>query len=107
MEYSVFAYISVTAYSKSLKPYHGWVVRGVFAVSIEFARGEGIRTFAMTHHIHLFPPGVQLVFQGGYHPCKTKHVIRVIFQDQTMYGVHRLGVQKCPKLEKRVCFPRS
>jgi pleckstrin family protein A (phosphoinositide binding specific) protein 8 len=22
------------AYSKSLKPYHGWVVRGVFAVSI-------------------------------------------------------------------------
>ena len=30
--------------------------------------------------------GGVLVFQGGYHPRKTKHVIRVVFQDQTMYA---------------------
>ena len=30
--------------------------------------------------------GGALVFQGGYHPRKTKHVIRVVFQDQAMYA---------------------
>ena len=28
--------------------------------------------------------GGALVFQGGYHPRKKIHVIRVVFQDQTM-----------------------
>ena len=50
-----------------------------------------------------------LVFQGGYHLRKTKHVIRVVFLDFLTYQcthihVHRLGVQKRPELEKRVCF---
>ena len=30
-------------------------------------------------------PGGPLVFEVGYHPPKKIHVIRVVFQDQTMY----------------------
>ena len=49
------------------------------------------------------PPGKPLVFQGGYHPRKTKHVIRVVFQELAMYAstlerVHRLEVQKHQKM---------
>ena len=29
--------------------------------------------------------GGALVFQGGYHPCKWKHKIRVVFQNQAIY----------------------
>ena len=46
-------------------------------------------------HILMCTPGGALVFEVGYHPRKKIHVIRV---------VHRLGVQKHAKLEKRVCF---
>ena len=30
--------------------------------------------------------GGALVFQGGYHPHKTKHIISVVSQDQAMYA---------------------
>ena len=46
--------------------------------------------------------GGPLVFQGGYHPRKKIHVIRVVFQDQRCTRVHRLGYQKHAKLKKRV-----
>ena len=39
-------------------------------------------------------PGGPLVFQGGYHPRKKIHVIRVIFQDQTMYARTSFRVSK-------------
>ena len=39
-------------------------------------------------------PGGPLVFQGGYHPRKKIHVIRVVFQDQTMYARTSFRVSK-------------
>ena len=53
--------------------------------------------------------GGALVYEGGYHPHKKVHVIRVIFQDQMMYVrtslcAHHLGVQNMPNWGKRVCF---
>ena len=52
------------------------------------------------------PPGLgALVFEGGYHPHKPKHVIRVVFQDQVMYARRSLKQRKSPKLEKKgVCL---
>ena len=44
--------------------------------------------------------GKALAFEVGYHPCKTIHVIRVVFQDQAVYACISLGVQKRAKLEK-------
>ena len=49
-------------------------------------------------------PGGPLIFEVGYHPHKKNYIIRVVFQDQAIMRVHRLGVQKCGKLEKMVCF---
>ena len=40
--------------------------------------------------------GGTLVFQGGYHPCKMKHLITVVFQDQAMYAQTFRG-EKCPR----------
>ena len=49
--------------------------------------------------------GGALECQGGYQARPKIHVIRVVFQDQALYArVHCLGVQKCAKVEKRVCF---
>ena len=33
----------------------------------------------------IYGGGEALVFQGGYHPRITKHVISVVFQEQVMY----------------------
>ena len=45
--------------------------------------------------------GGPLVFQGGYHPRKKNHVIRVVFQDQTMYARTSFRVSKHAKLKKK------
>ena len=42
----------------------------------------------------VYTPGEPLVFQGGYHPRKKIHVIRVVFQDQTMYARTSFRVSK-------------
>ena len=44
-----------------------------------------------------------LVFQGGYFPLKTKHVIRVVFQDQAVYA-YIIRSAKTFKMGKKVCF---
>ena len=49
-------------------------------------------------------PGGALVFEVGYHPRKKIHVIKLIFRTGQCTRVHRLGVQKRAKLEKRLCF---
>ena len=49
-------------------------------------------------------PGGPLVFEVGYHPRKTIHVIRVVFQDQAMYARTSFRGAKTGKIEKRVCF---
>ena len=46
--------------------------------------------------------GRALVFQGGYHPHKIKHIIRVVFLDQVMYTCTSFwDFKKCPKLGKK------
>ena len=45
-----------------------------------------------------------LVFQGRYHPLKMKHIIRVVFQDPTMYAVTSFRGSKTSKMGKSVCF---
>ena len=45
--------------------------------------------------------GGPLVFQGGYYQRKKNHVIRVIFQDQTMYASTSFRVSKTCKIEKK------
>ena len=50
-------------------------------------------------------PGGPLVFEVGYHPRKKKITsLGLIFRTRQCTHVHRLGVQKRAKLEKRVCF---
>ena len=45
-----------------------------------------------------------LVFQGGHHPRKMKHIIRVGFQNQQAMNVHTsLRGAKTPKIEKKGC----
>ena len=53
------------------------------------------------------PPGA-LVFEVGYHPRKTIHVIRVVFQDQAMYaGTSFRGAKNVQNWKKkRVCFDK-
>ena len=46
-------------------------------------------------------PGGPLAFQGGYHPRKKIHVIRVVFQDQTMYARTSFRVSKTCQIEKK------
>ena len=48
--------------------------------------------------------GGRLVFQGGYHPRKTKHVIRVVFQDQAMYARTSFRGAKTSKIGKKGVF---
>ena len=48
----------------------------------------------LQHLSSMHTPGGPLVFQGGYHPGKKIHVIRVIFQDQTMYARTSFRVSK-------------
>ena len=50
------------------------------------------------------PGGGRLVFQGGYHPRKTKHVIRVVFQDQAMYARTSFRGAKTSKIGKKGVF---
>ena len=44
------------------------------------------------------------VFQGGYHPRETKHVIRVVFQDQAMHAHTSLGCKNIQNLKEKVYF---
>ena len=48
--------------------------------------------------------GGGVVFQGGYHPRKTKHVIRVVFQDQAMYARTSFRGAKTSKIGKKGVF---
>ena len=41
--------------------------------------------------------GGALVFQGGYHSRKTKHVIKVVFQNQAMYARTLLKIRRKEK----------
>ncbi len=66
----------MTAYSKSLKPYHGWVVRGVFAVSI-----------------------VAPI------PVSGKAFLCVKFCAQTMCSLGEISEKPCQKLENMVIPP--
>ena len=48
--------------------------------------------------------GGPLVFEVGYHPCKKIRVIRVVFQDQTMYARTSFrGAKRC-KIGKKGVF---
>ena len=49
-------------------------------------------------------PGGPTRMSRGYQARPKIHVIRAVFQDRHCTCVHRLGVQKHAKLEKRVCF---
>ena len=51
----------------------------------------------------LIQGGGALVFEVGYHPCKKIHVIRVVFQDQTMYACTSFkGANTCKTGKKGV-----
>ena len=50
------------------------------------------------------PPGGLLVFEVGYHPRKKIHVIRVVFQDQTMYARTSFRGAKTCKIGKKGMF---
>ena len=48
-----------------------------------------------------FPGGGALVFEVGYHPRKTIHLIRVVFQDQAMYARTSFRGAKTCKIGKK------
>ena len=49
--------------------------------------------------------GGALAFEVGYHPRKKKIAsLGLFFRTRQYTRVHRLGVQKRAKLEKKVCF---
>ena len=50
------------------------------------------------------PPGGLLVFEVGHHPRKKIHVIRVVFQDQTMYARTSFRGAKTCKIGKKGMF---
>ena len=55
----------------------------------------------------ILPPNISrgaLVFEVGYHPCKKIHVIRVVFQNQTMYVHTSFRVAKTCKIGKKGVF---
>ena len=48
--------------------------------------------------------GGELVFEVGYHCHKKIHIIRVVFQDQTMYAHTSLRCAKSCKIRKKDVF---